>query len=128
MARRNNTNETKISKCIITPTDRITIMWKNIQKDGKEYNFYDVKYGDVIITGCKVIDGSKGAFLAMPSTERNGEYYPIVYVSHELGDALIDYIDEADEKDTWKEIDSNENITFNSDPGSGSGRRANPRR
>lgn len=114
MAKRNTTD---VTKRIIEPTERISIMWKNIKKDRKEYDFYDIRYGDVIITGCKVVESKRGDFLGMPSQERNGEYYPLVYMSHELNDKLVEYIQDADEHDDWKEMDDNENLSFDTDTG-----------
>lgn len=94
-----------IEKFIIRPADRYEIMWTHIEKGKDEYDFYDVKYGDVIIKGCSVVEGKKGAFLGMPSKERDGSYYPVVFLSRGLGKRLITFIEEADENDDWEETD-----------------------
>lgn len=95
----------KINYAIIEPSERIRILWKCIEKNNEEYDFYDVQYGDVIIKGISIVEGKKGAFLGMPSQLRDGEYYPIVFLAHDLSDRLLGYIEKADEEDLWEETD-----------------------
>lgn len=95
---------TKIKELII-PAKGYAILRTSISKGKNEYVFYDIQYGSVIITGCRVIEGKKGDFLAMPARENNGEYYPVVYLSHELGDQFMEWIEEADDKADWEEVE-----------------------
>lgn len=95
---------TKIKELII-PAKGYAILRTTIYKGKNEYVFYDVQYGSVIITGCRVIEGKKGDFLAMPSRENNGEYYSVVYLSHELGDHFMKWIEDADENEDWEEVE-----------------------
>lgn len=106
------TQKTTIRRYKITPGDRIEILWKQISKGRDTWDFYDVKYGDVIITDCKLIEGSKGTFLGMPSRENNGSWYPLVYVKKSLGDKLVEYITDADSNDDWVELDDGEILSF----------------
>ena len=111
MKRTNNTQAT-IHKFTISPAERIEIMWKEITKGKDVWDFYDIKYGEVIITDCRVVEGKNGDFLAMPSKEKNGQYYPIVFLSRLLSTKLMEYIEQADEQDDWEEVNINEFLTF----------------
>lgn len=101
---RKKVRTTKIKELII-PAKGYAILRTTITKGKNEYVFYDIQYGSVIITGCRVIEGKNGDFLAMPSRESNGEYYPVVYLSHELGDQLMSWIEDADDDEDWEEVD-----------------------
>lgn len=94
-------------KELILPAKRFAVLRTTIGSGKNSYEFYDIQYGDVIITGCRVVDSKNGAFLAMPSREgSDGEYYPVVYLSHELGDKFMDWIEEADENEDWEEVET----------------------
>ena len=94
-------------KELILPAERFAVLRTTIGSGKNSYEFYDIQYGDVIITGCRVVDSKNGAFLAMPSREgSDGEYYPVVYLSHELGDKFMDWIEEADENEDWEEVET----------------------
>lgn len=94
-------------KELILPAKRFAVLRTKIGSGKNSYEFYDIQYGDVIITGCRVVDSKNGAFLAMPSREgSDGEYYPVVYLSHELGDKFMDWIEEADENEDWEEVET----------------------
>lgn len=114
MKRRNNT-QAIFHKFTISPAERIEIMWKEIIKGKDTWDFYDIKYGEVIITDCRIVEGKNGDFLAMPSKEKNGQYYPIVFLSHSLSAKLLEYIEQADEQDDWEEVETNEFLTFDTD-------------
>ena len=59
---------------------------------GKIMAFFDVKTSEgLIVKGFKLIDGSKGPFVASPSKKGNdGEYYDDVFMSKELRSELND--------------------------------------
>lgn len=92
-------------KELILPAKGYAILRTTIYKSKNEYVFYDVQYGSVIITGCRVIDSKNGDFLAMPARENDGEYYPVVYLSHELDDQFMEWIEDADENEEWEEVE-----------------------
>ena len=131
MKAKKTTQTATINKYTITPADRIEIMWKQISKGRDNWDFYDIKYGEVIITDCRVVEGKNGDFLAMPSKEKNGEWYPLVYLSRALSNRLLEYIEQADEADDWLEVQNNEILTFteiNSDSNTGSNTPARKKR
>ena len=116
-----NTSRSKINYAVIEPAERIRILWKCIEKGGSQYDFYDIQYGEVIIKGVSIVEGKNGDFLGMPSQERAGSYYPVVFLTHSLSDRILEYINDADENDTWEDTDetylSFEEINENSDNG-----------
>lgn len=103
---------TQIERYIIRPAERIEILWKSITKGRDTYDFYDVKYGDVIITGCRIVEGKNGVFLGMPSQERNGDWFPVVYISRSLNKRLCEFIEDADDNDAWEEGEDGEILSF----------------
>lgn len=107
MRKSKTSHRNKRIKELILPAKRFAVLRTTIGSGKNGYSFYDIQYGDVIITGCRVVDGKNGAFLAMPSREgSDGEYYPVVYLSHELGDKFMDWIETADEEDEWEEVEN----------------------
>ncbi len=107
MKKSKTNRRTKRIKELILPAKRFAVLRTTIGSGKSSYEFYDIQYGDVIITGCRVVDSKNGAFLAMPSREgSDGEYYPVVYLSHELGDKFMDWIEEADEEEEWEEVET----------------------
>ena len=107
MRKSKTSRKNKRIKELILPAKRFAVLRTTIGSGKNQYEFYDIQYGDVIITGCRVIDSKNGAFLAMPSREgSDGEYYPVVYLSHELGDKFMDWIEEADENEDWEEVET----------------------
>ena len=106
--RKSKTNRrNKRIKELILPAKSFAVLRTTIGSGKNSYEFYDIQYGAVIITGCRVVDSKNGAFLAMPSREgSDGEYYPVVYLSHELGDKFMDWIEEADDEEEWEEVES----------------------
>lgn len=107
MRKSKTSRKNKRIKELILPAKRFAVLRTSIGSGKNQYVFYDIQYGDVIITGCRVVDSKNGAFLAMPSREgSDGEYYPVVYLSHELGDKFMDWIEEADEEEEWEEVES----------------------
>lgn len=113
--KKNKKVNTQIERYIIRPQERLEILWKSITKGRDSWDFYDVKYGDVIITGCRLVEGKNGVFLSMPSQERNGEYYPTCYISHALNKRICEFIEDADNNDTWEEGDDGEILSFEDD-------------
>lgn len=89
----------------------ITILAKNVKKGAKKYTFCDVMAGGIIIKGCNVVKGKNGYFMSMPSRENNGEYYPHVYISRDIADALADAITGAE----WEETED-EYLQFDAKP------------
>lgn len=107
MRKSKTSRRNKRIKELILPAKRFAVLRTTIGSGKNSYEFYDIQYGDVIITGCRVVDSKNGAFLAMPSREgSDGEYYPVVYLSHELGDKFMDWIAEADENEDWEEVET----------------------
>ena len=78
----------------------ITIRAKNVKKGAKKYTLGEVMVGGVIIKGCNVVKGKNGYFMSMPSRESDGEYYPHVYISRDISDALADAITGAAGEET----------------------------
>ena len=78
----------------------ITILAKNVKKGTKKYTFCDVMVGGIIIKGCNVVKGKNGYFMSMPSRESDGAYYPHVYISRDISDALADAITGAEWEET----------------------------
>lgn len=112
MAKARNKAKTTIEKFMIEPADGVRILNTHITKNRDEYDFYDIQVGDVIIKGASIVSGKKGDFLGMPSKERNGDWYPVVYLSHALSDELMSYIEDADDNDEWEEVDNDDYLSF----------------
>lgn len=112
MAKSRNKAKTTIEKYMIEPKDGVRILNTHIVKNRDEYDFYDLQVGDVIIKGASIVSGKKGDFLGMPSKERNGDWYPVVYLSHALSDELMSYIEDADDNDEWEEVDNDDYLSF----------------
>ena len=112
MAKSRNTAKTTIDKYMIEPKNGVRILNTHIVKNRDEYDFYDLQVGDVIIKGATIVSGKKGDFLGMPSKERNGDWYPVVYLSHALSDELMSYIEDADDNDEWEEVDNDDYLSF----------------
>lgn len=112
MAKSRNKTKTTIEKYMINPADGVRIMNTHITKNRDEYDFYDIQVGGVIIKGASIVSGKKGDFLGMPSKERNGDWYPVVYLSHGLSDELMSYIEDADDNDEWEEVDNDDYLSF----------------
>lgn len=96
-------NKITYKKATVTSGEgvEITILVKNVKKGTKKYTFCDVMAGGIIIKGCNVVKGKNGYFMSMPSREHDGEYYPHVYISRDISDALADAITGAE----WVETD-----------------------
>ena len=112
MAKSRNKTKTTIEKYVINPADGVRILNTHIVKNRDEYDFYDIQVGDVIIKGASIVSGKKGDFLGMPSKERNGDWYPVIYLSHSLSDKLMSYIEDADDNDEWEEVDNDDYLSF----------------
>ena len=112
MAKSRNKTKTTIEKYMINPADGVRILNTHIVKNRDEYDFYDIQVGDVIIKGASIVSGKNGDFLGMPSKERNGDWYPVVYLSHALSDELMSYIEDADDNDEWEEVDNDDYLSF----------------
>lgn len=112
MAKSRNKAKTTIEKFMIEPADGVRILNTHITKNRDEYDFYDIQVGDIIIKGASIVSGKKGDFLGMPSKERNGDWFPVVYLSHALSDELMSYIEDADDNDEWEEVDNDDYLSF----------------
>lgn len=112
MAKSRNKAKTTINKYLINPAGGVKILNTHIVKNRDEYDFYDIMVGGIIIKGASIVSGKNGDFLGMPSKERNGEWYPVVYLSHNLGDELMSYIEDADDNDEWEEVDNDDYLSF----------------
>lgn len=112
MAKARNKAKTTIEKYMINPADGVRILNTHIMKNRDQYDFYDIQVGDVIIKGASIVSGKKGDFLGMPSKERNGDWYPVIYLSHGLSDELMSYIEDADENGEWEEVDNDDYLSF----------------
>lgn len=102
--RRHSEKRTTIKKYQLTPADRIEILWKSVTTATDEYDFYDIKYGGIVITGCTIREGSKGDFLAAPSHKKDDEYVREVYFSDDFSESILKYIEDADKNDKWKSV------------------------
>jgi len=62
--------------------------------DSKLKAFADVSIGDFLIKGLKVVEGSKGLFLSMPSEKaKDGKYYDsVIPLTKEARQALEDTV------------------------------------
>ncbi len=73
----------------------------NLRADGAIKAYASVNLnGEFAITGVKIMEGSKGTFVAMPSYKSNGEYkdvcFPITKEARaEFNDAVIDAYEQA---------------------------------
>jgi DNA-binding cell septation regulator SpoVG len=106
MTKSKTSRRNKRIKELILPAKGFAVLRTTLRPGKNSYSFYDIQYGNVIITGCRVVGSRNGAFLAMPSREgSDGEYYPVVYLSHELGDKFMDWIETADEEEEWEEVE-----------------------
>ena len=93
------------------------VMRTTIKKGRDKFTYFDLKYGGVVITGCRLVEGKKGDFLGMPSkyNEKDDEYYPLVFMSREVHDAFMKIIETADDNDKWEEVDEDDYLSANDD-------------
>lgn len=112
MTNSRNKTKTTVKKYLINPAGGVKILNTHIVKNRDEYDFYDIMVGGILIKGASIVSGKKGDFLGMPSKERNGDWYPVVYLSHALSDELMSYIEDADENDEWEEVDNDAYLNF----------------
>ena len=104
-------------KEIVKAKNGYAVMRTTIKKGRDRFQYFDLKYGGVVITGCRLVESKKGDFLGMPSkyNEKDDEYYPLVFMSHDVHDAFMNIIEAADEDDKWAEVDEDEYLSANDD-------------
>jgi len=102
-------------KEIVKAKNGYAVMRTTIKKGRDSFQYFDLKYGGVVITGCRLVEGKKNDFLGMPSkyNEKDDEYYPLVFMSREVHDAFMKIIDAADEDDKWEEVDEDDYLSAN---------------
>lgn len=101
--KRNNKRNSK--KASITryyaESGTLRILNKHIEKDGDDFDFYDIDIGGIIIKDCRIVDGKNGTFIGTPAKAENGSYYPMVYINESLTDTIVDFIlDKAEWEET----------------------------
>lgn len=63
----------------------------------KDTVFFDLKVNQVVIYGCRFIEGKNGDFVSFPSHQgKDGKYYNYAYI--ELNEAEVKLIDELIDK------------------------------
>ena len=104
-------------KEIVKAKNGYAVMRTTIKKGHDKFKYFDLKYGGVVITGCRLVEGKKGDFLGMPSkyNEKDDEYYPLVFMSRDVHDAFMKIIEVADEDDKWEEVDEDDYLSANDD-------------
>ena len=104
-------------KEIVKAKNGYAVMRTTIKKGRDSFQYFDLKYGGVVITGCRLVEGKKGDFLSMPSkyNEKDDEYYPIVFMSRDVHGAFMNIIEAADDKDKWEEVGEDDYLSANDD-------------
>lgn len=104
-------------KEIVKAKNGYAVMRTTIKKGRDKFTYFDLKYGGVVITGCRLVEGKRGDFLGMPSkyNEKDDEYYPLVFMSRDVHDAFMNIIEAADEADKWTEVDEDDYLSANDD-------------
>ena len=104
-------------KEIVKAKNGYAVMRTTLKKGRDRFQYFDLKYGGVVITGCRLVEGKKGDFLGMPSkyNEKDEEYYPIVFMSRDVHDAFMNIIEAADDNDKWVEVDEDDYLFANDD-------------
>lgn len=97
MARKNKT-EQYYSIC---KGNGVTLLCREIIKDGDTYEFYDVNIADmIIIKDCRVIEGKNGDFISAPARKAGDNYYPYAYIRDDVQAAILDLIYHGEWEDT----------------------------
>lgn len=104
MRKQSSKKRTTIEKYRILPAERTEILWKSVSTAGGDYDYYDIRYGGIIITGCSIREGKNGSFLAAPSHKIDETYVRDIYFTDEFNDQIIGFIEDADEKNKWKQM------------------------
>ncbi len=109
---------TTIKKYSISPAERTEILWKVCSTPTGDYDYYDIRYGGIIVVGCAIREGKDGSFLGAPSHKINDTYVRDIYFTDDFNNMIIGFIKDADEKQSWtnmpddyylKARDNNEN-------------------
>ena len=105
------------TKEIVKAKNGYAVMRTTIKKGRDKFTYFDLKYGGVVVTGCRLVEGKKSDFLGMPSrySEKDDEYYPLVFMSRDVHDAFMKIIEAADEDDKWEEVDEDDYLSANDD-------------
>ena len=105
MRKHSTTKRTTIKKYRIMPAERTEILWKSVVSTAAgEYDYYDIRYGGIIITGCSIREGKNGSFLAAPSHKIEETYVRDIYFTDDFNDQIIGFIEDADENNKWKQM------------------------
>jgi len=96
--------KTTIKKYLLTPADRIEILMKSVSSTKGDFDFFDIRYGGIVIAGCTIKEGQNGDFLAAPSHKKDDEYVRDVYFSDDFSESILKYIEDADKNDKWKSV------------------------
>lgn len=104
MRKHSSTKKTTIEKYRILPKERTEILCKSVSTAGGNYDYYDIRYGDIIITGCSIREGQNGEFLAAPSHKIDDTYVRDVYFTDAFNDSIIGFIEDADKNDKWEKM------------------------
>lgn len=112
MAYKRNSKNSKNKKASITryyaESGTLRVLNKYIEKNGDDFDFYDIDIGGIIIKDCRIVDGKNGTFIGTPAKAENGNFYPMVYINESLTDTIVDFIlDKAE----WEETDDT-TLTF----------------
>lgn len=112
-------------KEIVKAKNGYAVMRTTIKKGRDKFTYFDLKYGGVVVTGCRLVEGKKGDFLGMPSrySEKDDEYYPLVFMSRDVHDAFMNIIEAADDDDKWEEVDEDDYLSANDDEDEKRGRK-----
>ena len=104
MRKHSSTKKTTIKKYRILPTERTEILWKSVSTAGGDYDYYDIRYGGIIVTGCSIREGTNGDFLAAPSHKIEDTYVRDIHFTDDFNDSIIGFIEDADKKDQWEKM------------------------
>ena len=90
-------NKTKVTRSTPTGTTDDLISVKRVHKLEASENalkgYADLQYGDVVIKGLKIVEGSKGLFMSMPRRKWDDKYVDAVYpVTKELRTEMSDKV------------------------------------
>jgi len=62
-------------------TGRVTNVKIRKHESGSLRAFVTAEINGITINGLKIMDGKNGLFVSLPSTEKNGKYYPVIYIT-----------------------------------------------
>lgn len=104
MKKHSSPRKTTIKKYRILPQERTEILWKSVSTAAGDFDYYDIRYGGIIVTGCSIREGKNGSFLAAPSHKIEHTYVRDIYFADDFNDSIIGFIEDADEKEKWSQM------------------------